>query len=287
MEQGAQGGMRKPWLALLLAFTLFYGCIGAGGQATPTPAATASQPAVTPIAAATSTPEITPTPVATPTLAAATPTSEITPTPGTEYTPAPTRTPRGGTTLLMLGRSVNAGWAEYMGLEYGDEGYSGDYGGMHIVSRHIEPPPDLPASVDSYVAANAANADMVFFKLCFVDFSTEYGEYLQRNTGYVEHAYQTVVVRNGKKLLVGNALPSVRRDTTPGLVQNHREYNRWLEEFARTHEGVCVVDLYGTLSTPEGYLKPEYALSEEDSHLNERGYQAITPRLLEAVRECR
>lgn len=253
-------------LALACSVVLLSGCVSQPPQPAPTPA-----PIVTPV------PSTTPTPEATPAL---------TPTP--ETAPSPTPHLEGGNlTLLMLGRSVTENWAGFMGLESDGTGYSGDYGGLHIITRHIDTPPDLPDSVDTYMEEAGGAADVVFFKLCFEDFSTEAGENIERNEGYVQRAYEAVVVRHHKGLIIGNALPMVQTQTTPGLVQNHREYDAWLEEFARSHAGVCVLDLHGALATAAGYLNPDYASAPDDSHPNERGYEVITPLLLEKARECR
>ncbi len=251
-------------LALACSLVLLSGCISQPPQPTPTPA-----PFATP------SPSTTPTPEATPAL-----------TPAPEAAPSPTPHLEGGNlTLLMLGRSVTENWAGFMGLEYDGTGYSGDYGGFHIITRHIDTPPDLPDSVDAYVEEAGGAADAVFFKLCFEDFSTEEGS-IERNEGYVQRAYETAVVRHHKTLIMDNALPMVQIYTTPGLVQNHLEYDAWLEEFARTHSGVCVLDLHGALATPAGYLNPDYASAPDDSHPNERGYEVITPLLLGKARNC-
>ncbi len=200
---------------------------------------------------------------------------------------SPTPHAGGNLTLLMLGRSVTENWGNYLGLQYDDSGgLSGDYGGIYIMTRHLEDPPDLPSSLDSFMAQDGAAADAVFFKLCFVDFSQTAGEDLARNEGYVEHAYEVIVGQYHKRLVVGNALPAVQQDTTEGLVQNHVAYNAWLENFSATHSHVCVLDLYGSLATHDGYLNPGYASAPDNSHPNSAGYDVITPQLLEKVGEC-
>ncbi len=193
--------------------------------------------------------------------------------------------PSGKTDVLMLGRSVAYGWAEYMGLEWQeDESYAGEYGGRTFRYLHMDYPPDIDDS--AIRAMETYDYDVVFFKLCFVDFGTEYGDMLADDEQYVENVYEEAVVRRGKKLIVGNALPQVSRDTTPGMRQNHQEYNRWLNEFASTHEGVYVLDIYGTLADGSGNLKSSYAASYDDSHPNSAGYAALTPRFMDVVDEA-
>jgi hypothetical protein len=191
----------------------------------------------------------------------------------------------GKTNVLMLGRSVAYGWSEYMGLEWQeDESYLGEYDGKTIRYLHMDSPPDIDDS--AIRAMETYDYDVVFFKLCFVDFGSEYGDMLADDKQYIENVYQEAVVKKKRKLIVGNALPQVARDTTPGLKQNHQEYNRWLNEFASTHEGVYVLDLYGMLADGSGALKAEYASSSEDSHPNSAGYARITPAFMDKVEEA-
>ncbi len=191
----------------------------------------------------------------------------------------------GKTEVLLLGRSVAYGWSEYMGLEWQeDESYLGRYDGKTIRYVAMDYPPDIDDS--AIRAIDAYDPDVVFFKLCFVDFGSEYGDMLADDEQYVENVYQEAVVNRHKKLIVGNALPQVARDTTVGLKQNHQEYDRWLSEFASTHEGVYVLDLHGLLSDGSGSLKAGYATSYEDSHPNSAGYAAITPALMNSIEQA-
>jgi len=188
----------------------------------------------------------------------------------------------GKTRVLMLGRSVAYGWAEYMGLQWQeDESYLGDYDGRSFRYLHMDYPPDIDDS--AIRAMGTYDFDIVFFKLCFVDFGSEYGDMLQEDEQYVENVYQEAVVRRGKKLIVGNALPQVSRDTTPGLKQNHKAYNDWLDGFASSHRGVYVMDLHGSLADSGGALKSEYASSYDDSHPNNAGYARMTPEFMSVI----
>lgn len=83
-----------------------------------------------------------------------------------------------------------------------------------------------------------------------------------------------------RRAILGNALPTVREYSDAWLTWNHREYNRFLEGLAATHPGrVVVLDLYGTLASPGGWLRPEYALDPRDSHVNDAAYAALDPVL--------
>ncbi|MCI0503138.1 SGNH/GDSL hydrolase family protein [Candidatus Micrarchaeota archaeon] len=188
----------------------------------------------------------------------------------------------GKTDVLMLGRSVAYGWSEYMGLEWQeDESYVGEYEGKTFRYLHMDYPPDIDDS--AIRAIGAYDYDIVFFKLCFVDFGTEYGDMLADDKQYIQNIYNEAVVNRHKKLIVGNALPQVPGDTTPGLRQNHQEYNRWLADFAATHDGVYVLDLYGMLADGSGSLNSAYATSYEDSHPNRAGYGRITPAFMDRI----
>lgn len=191
---------------------------------------------------------------------------------------------KGKTEVLMLGRSVAYGWSEYMGLEWQeDESYYGTYEGKKIRYLHMDYPPDIDDS--AIRAIRTYDPDIVFFKLCFVDFSTEYGDMLAEDKEYVENVYREAVMNRHKRLIVGNALPQVSRDTTSGLKQNHQEYDRWLDEFASTHANVSVLDLHGMLSDGSGALRSDYASSYEDSHPNRAGYARITPAFMGQVEQ--
>lgn len=192
----------------------------------------------------------------------------------------------GGADVLLFGRSVAYGWGEYMGLEWQeDETYYGEYGGNTIRYVQMDYPPDIDDSAER--AMDTYDSDVVFFKLCFVDFGTEYGDMLEEDKEYVENVYQDAVVRRGRKLIVGNALPQVGMHSTPGLRQNHKAYDDWLDSFAASHDGVYVLDLNGLLSDSSGNLDSRYALSWDDSHLNSAGYARITPEFLDLVDEAR
>lgn len=189
------------------------------------------------------------------------------------------------TEVLLLGRSVAYGWSEYMGLEWQeDESYYGTYDGKDIRYLHMDYPPDIDDS--AIRAIQAYDPDIVFFKLCFVDFGSEYGDMLSDDKAYVQNVYQEAVVNRHKKLIIGNALPQVSRDTTSGLKQNHDDYDRWLTEFASTHEGVYVLDLHSMLSDGSGALRSDYASSAEDSHPNRAGYARITPAFMDLVEQA-
>jgi hypothetical protein len=191
----------------------------------------------------------------------------------------------GKTKVLMLGRSVAYGWAEYMGLGWQeDESYLGDYEGKSIRYVQMDYPPDIDES--AIRAMETYDFDVVFFKLCFVDFGSEYGDMLSDDKQYVENVYQEAVVKRKKKLIVGNALPQVSRDTTAGLKQNHEDYNAWLAQFASTHDGVYVLDLYKMLADGSGALSSGYASAYDDSHPNRAGYAKITPAFMDRIDEA-
>ena len=185
----------------------------------------------------------------------------------------------------MLGRSVSEGWAEYMGLEWqGNDGtYLGDYEGISIRYFHLDVPPRIVDTAKT--ALDAYDSQIVFFKFCFEDFGANEGEGVREKEEYIQQVYDEVVSKRHRKLIIGNALPQVELYGTDGLKSNHRAYNEWLEQFASTHANVRVLDLYDLLVDSNGNLKPEYAASPEDSHVNNAAYERITPELMRAVRE--
>jgi|GEM_PF-1016531 len=191
----------------------------------------------------------------------------------------------GQTEVLLLGRSVAYYWTEYMGLEWtcDDEvchtgSPRGNYNGYYITYYELSYPPEIALSAADAVDTYGTEADVVFFKFCFVDFVADHDlQNARANEALVEDVYQYVVVDRGKKLIIGNALPQVSAHTEPALTDNHLEFNSWLSNFAATHDDVQVLDLYGTLADSSGALKSEYAIASDDSHLTSAAYDEITP----------
>jgi len=194
----------------------------------------------------------------------------------------------GKKTVLLLGRSVTGNWANYLGLEYtcqdeecSSSAYEGDYSKYRFIYQELSSPPDIVDSAISALDTYGNRSDIVFFKLCFVDFESDAsGANLKANEGYVEKVYDEVVVKRSKKLIIGNALPKVKGETDSGLVANHKAYNAWLNSFASTHSNIKILDLYGTVSESDGSLKSGYAVDSQDSHLNNAAYAQITPKFL-------
>ena len=191
-------------------------------------------------------------------------------------------------TIFMCGRSVLGGWFDHWGWDY-DPQNPVRFGRYYLVYREMEVPPGITDSAaDAARTAAAAGSQAVFFKLCFVDFvgGDEYGarDNLQANNGIVRDVVETAVEEEGLTLILGNALPTVREYTDDWLVWNHREYNRFLDELASGSGGkIVILDLYGTLAAPEGWLLPEYAADPYDSHLNDAAYEALDAELGEIL----
>jgi hypothetical protein len=176
--------------------------------------------------------------------------------------------------IWMMGRSVMSGWFSHWGA---DPVYARDR--FTLKHKVLEGPPDIVASVQALVdSVSMCETPVVFFKLCFVDFegsdSVTAQANLDRNLGYVAQV-ESIVAHRGLKLIVGNALPQVASATDPWLVWNHRQYNQRLIVFAAAHPDVRVFDFYSVLSTADGALRPEYAISGSDSHPNDAGYLAL------------
>jgi len=204
------------------------------------------------------------------------------PLPEDNATASPAQQPPGKDDLLLLGRSVSQGWADYMGLEWDDNNtMSGTYQGYRIRRYEVESPPDIATSAAT--GMGMFDSDIVFFKLCFVDFSGDADDGLVEDEGYVQQVYAEAVTKRHRKLIVGNALPQVSADSGPGLVYNHKEYDKWLDDFAKTHKDIYVLDLNGMLTDSSGALRSDYAIAPDNSHLNSDAYARITPELMGLV----
>ncbi len=189
----------------------------------------------------------------------------------------------------MCGRSVLGGWFEHWGWEY-DPDDPVRFGSYHLVYHEMEGPPGIvETAIDAAREAADAGSGSVFFKFCFEDFAggdeNEARENLEDNKHMIVDIVEAVVEEEGLTLIVGNALPMVREYTEEWLVWNHREYNLFLDGLADSYGGrVIVLDMYGALSTPDGWLRPEYAADEYDSHLSEAAYDVLDLELADILR---
>jgi len=196
---------------------------------------------------------------------------------------------RGENVVYMCGRSVLGGWFEHWGWDYDYENPV-RFGSYDLVYEEMDVPPGIvDTAVDVARDAAESGGGTIFFKFCFEDFvggdEYEARENLEDNERMVSEVAEAVVDEEGLTLIIGNALPMVREYTDEWLVWNHREYNRFLEELADTYGGrVVVLDLYGTLVTSGGWLRPEYAADAYDSHLNDAAYDALDAKLAEILR---
>jgi hypothetical protein len=183
-------------------------------------------------------------------------------------------------TLLVLGRSVMTGWVEYWG---GSSSESVVWEGRTVVFREVEGPPGIADSAIDAMS-EVPSGSTVLFKFCFVDFNGGdcEGE-LEGLLGYVEEVADEANARD-VRLIVGTALPKVKAETTPELVTEHEEFARRLEGLVAQRreagEDIAVLDLNEVLADGSGALRTNYAVSRDDSHLNEKAYDALDTALL-------
>ena len=176
--------------------------------------------------------------------------------------------------VYMLGRSVMGGWFNH----WGGSPYSHDR--FTLEYHEVPPPPDIVTSVQAILdSLTLCDQPVLFFKLCFVDFtggdSASAQENMDRNFAYVESVY-AATRQSHLGMIVGNALPQVANVTDQWLVWNHRQYNQRLIDLAAQHpDSLAVFDLYGVLADTDGNLKPVYESGPDDSHPNEAGYTAL------------
>ncbi len=186
----------------------------------------------------------------------------------------------------MCGRSVMGGWFSHWGWDWDpDEPVS--FAGWGLYYHEMDSPPEIVDSARR-VIRQAGEDGVVFFKLCFADFAggdqATAEENLENNKDIVDAVVKASQGQPGQVLLLGNALPVVENDCDQWMVENQRAYNEYLESLtAMSSIRVVVVDLYGALAAPDGYLKPAYASDPYDSHPNEAGYDALDPVLRSAL----
>jgi hypothetical protein len=185
--------------------------------------------------------------------------------------------------VLVLGRSVMTGWMDHWGSGGSDtaslEGYA-------ITFREIEGPPGIARSAADAIASAPAGSTVVF-KFCFVDFNG--GEYASELDTLMEHVAVVADAADaaGVRLILGTALPKVEGETTQALVREHREFGRRIAEFAAERrdagQAVMVLDLNAALADAEGALERGYAVSPDDSHLNDAAYDVLDTMLLKTL----
>lgn len=182
--------------------------------------------------------------------------------------------------IHMCGRSVLGGWFYYRGWD-GDPSHPVVFGDYKLIYHEMECPPDITRSALDVASQVRRQGDhLMFFKLCFADFvggdPDGARENLEANKGIIRSVVKGAVEEGGLTLMIGNALPMVREYTDSWLIWNHREYNAFLEDLSGQYSGrVLILDLYGTLATPDGWLRPGYASDPGDSHPNAQGYAAL------------
>ena len=179
-----------------------------------------------------------------------------------------------GNEVMMMGRSVMEGWFSYWGWDWEtpvrDRGYVFYY-------YNLDGPPGIGSDGAAQVA-EAPDGTILFFKLCFDDFwasnDSDVGPMAAEALGWVD---EVIAAAEGRDvtLIIGNALPKVRSDTTPALVNQHRAYNAGLEERASMHGNVWVFDQYSVLAGSDGSLPKGLSVSPGDSHLNTTAYAAL------------
>lgn len=197
----------------------------------------------------------------------------------------------GNKKILIMGRSVAYGWTEYMGLEWQCDNEEcltgsprGEYHSYDVIYYELDYPPEIANAAINGVDQYGDDADIVFFKLCFADFGSD-PNVATDNFEYIVDVYEYVVLQKGKTLIVGNALPMVASQTDPELVLVHRNYNKLINDFAVSREGIQVLDLYSITSDSSGALRSDYAVASDDSHLNSAAYTEVTKEFMQLVEE--
>ncbi len=184
--------------------------------------------------------------------------------------------------VLMMGRSVIYGWFVHWGW---DGNGTVDFHGFDMAYAELPSPPDIGAAAAALIAKRPQGS-VVFFKLCFVDFwASSQGDVdanVKECLGYAREAVEEARQVN-VKIVLGNALPKVRSETTPALVKAHQRYNEGLVELAAEYENAVVFDQYSLLVSADGSLTKGLAVTADDSHLSDLAYQLLDEALLETL----
>jgi hypothetical protein len=189
--------------------------------------------------------------------------------------------------VYMLGRSVLEAWFYHWGWT-GDDAYPVARGRFEFHHRYVESPDEtgtnmVASACQSVRELPSEENPVVFFKLCFADFSggdsASAAENLERNRSIASAVADSVVSGYGYRLILGNALPVTRSQTDDWFYWNHSRYNAYLDSLAAARPSqVFVFDLYSVLTDPATHaLKSAYASGPDDAHPNAAGYSALNP----------
>jgi hypothetical protein len=187
--------------------------------------------------------------------------------------------------LLVLGRSVMTGWMAHWG---GDASSPTEWNGYTVTFREIEGPPGIGRSAAEAISS-AEPGTVVLFKFCFVDFNG--GEWDSELDTYMQHVTRAADAARDRQtpLIIGTALPKVAGETTPELIAEHRAFGERLAAFVADRrtagQTIAVLDLNRVLVGADGGLLPGYAVSPDDSHLNESAYDALDTALKAVLAE--
>ena len=183
--------------------------------------------------------------------------------------------------LLMMGRSVVADWFVHWGW---DGVGPAERDGHAVYYGQLQEPPAVGTSAAALIGQVPAGT-VLYFQLSFEDFGAD-DENLDENLGYVRQVADAADA-GGMALILGNALPRVRAETTPELVKSHVRYNEALEGIAAANHSVIVFDQYDVLASPQdGSLRKGFAVDLDDSHLTEAAYKELDVALRETWSEA-
>ncbi len=152
-------------------------------------------------------------------------------------------------------------------------------GDLLLEYRKLAPPgaadsPDwgapMTAAFDRVLATE--RFDAAFFKFCFVDFpiapNQREGRLLamQRTVRAVHETCR----RRGVRLILGNAIPVA--DPSKDTLELERDFNGWLDGFARENDDVVVFDMFGHLADAQGNLPIGLRRGADDAHPNDGAF---------------
>ena len=133
--------------------------------------------------------------------------------------------------------------------------------------------------------------DVLFFKLCFVDFRDKNlqdertkEELFEGMKSLIEQVH---AFARGEKanLVLGNALPVLKAGEYAQRLR--REYNEWISGYAGRNPDTSVFDFFGLLSDETGKLIPNLARNAFDPHLNKKAYTILEKELFSRLSDFR
>jgi len=147
-----------------------------------------------------------------------------------------------------------------------------------IFSQPLHDPPDNTFS-------HLMQYDVIAFKSCFPTSNIGDDEQLNQYKSYYRVIRDRMDQFPHKLFIVFTPPPQVPGSSNPDEARRARAFANWLksDDYLAGHPNVVTFDFFDLLAGADNFLRPEYRVSNDDAHPNERANQTIGPILVDFV----